>query len=88
MTAKSIMGKSPEEIKTGLQEYMTDGLKPTLAIVFLSQKQYVDEIRTIVQDKDIQIFGAFAIPQRSVDRPVGSANEGGSSLCRALGSRE
>ena len=35
MKAKSIKGKSSEEIKSALQQSMADGFKPTLAIVFL-----------------------------------------------------
>ncbi len=34
MKAKSIKGKSTEEIKTALEQSMTDGFKPTLAICF------------------------------------------------------
>ena len=34
MKAKSIKGKSPEEIKAALEQSMADGFKPTLAIVF------------------------------------------------------
>jgi len=57
MKAKSISCESPDEIKIAFQESMADGFKPTLAIVFLSQKQQVDKIRTILHEKDIQIFG-------------------------------
>ena len=57
MRAKSINGKSPEEIKTALQESMSDGFLPTLAIVFLSLKQHVDTIRVMLNDENIQIFG-------------------------------
>ena len=39
MKAKSIKGRTTEEIKTALNESMADGFKPTLAIVFLSIKQ-------------------------------------------------
>jgi len=39
MKAKSIKGKSPEEIQSAIQQSMADGFKPTLAIVFLSIKQ-------------------------------------------------
>ena len=39
MKARSIKGSSAEEIKAALQQSMTDGFKPTLAIVFLSVKQ-------------------------------------------------
>ena len=39
MKAKSIKGKSPEEIQTELDKCMQDGFKPTLAVVFLSMSQ-------------------------------------------------
>lgn len=58
MNAKSIKGKSPEEIKTALQQSMADGFKPTLAIVFISVKQNRDEIKEILQQHAIDIFGA------------------------------
>ncbi|MBS4035187.1 MAG: FIST C-terminal domain-containing protein [Ignavibacterium sp.] len=58
MKAKSIKGKSPEEIKTTLAENLSDGFKPTLAIVFLSFKQDLDAICKILDNKGIQIFGA------------------------------
>ena len=37
MKAKSIKGKSTEEIKSALEQSMTDGYKPTLAICFISK---------------------------------------------------
>ncbi len=58
MKAKSIKGKSPEEIKTTLSESMADGFNPTLAIVFLSVKQDREAISRLLDEKDIQIFGA------------------------------
>ena len=58
MKAKSIKGKSPEEIKTALAESMADGFKPTLAVVFLSMKQDRDAISKILDDNGIAIFGA------------------------------
>ena len=58
MKSKSIKGKSPEEIKTALIESMADGFKPTLAIVFLSVKQDREAISRLLDEKDIQIFGA------------------------------
>jgi len=39
MKAKSIKGKTPDEIQPELSESMGDGFKPTLAIVFVSIKQ-------------------------------------------------
>jgi hypothetical protein len=39
MKAKSIKGKSAEEIASSLLQSKADGFNPTLAIVFLSVKQ-------------------------------------------------
>ena len=58
MKAKSIKGKSPEEIKVELENSMADGFKPTLAIVFLSVSQDRDAICKILDYKEIAIFGA------------------------------
>jgi hypothetical protein len=58
MKAKSIKGKSPEEIKTALAESLNDAFKPTLAIVFSSFKQDIDAVCKILDNEGIQIFGA------------------------------
>ena len=58
MKAKSIKGKSTEEISSALTESMADGFKPTLAIVFLSVKQDREAISRLLDEKGIQIFGA------------------------------
>jgi hypothetical protein len=58
MKAKSIKGKSPEEIEKALQESMADGFKPKLAIVFLSIKQNRDAVCQILDKKNIAIYGA------------------------------
>jgi hypothetical protein len=60
MKAKSIKGKSPEEIKKALAESLIDGFKPTLAIVFLSVKLDRDEICDILDKEGIEIFGSTA----------------------------
>ena len=66
MQAKSIKGKSAEEIKTALQETMADarpddpvgrGYQPTLAIVFLSVKQDHKAICKLMDDAGIAVFG-------------------------------
>ena len=57
MKAKSIKGKSAEEIKSALQESITDDFKPTLAIVFLSVKQDIQVISKLLDEKGIKIFG-------------------------------
>jgi hypothetical protein len=58
MKAKSIKGKSPEEIKSAVTAILADGFKPTLAIVFLSVSQERKVICKILDDQGIAIFGA------------------------------
>lgn len=58
MKAKSIKGKSIEEIDVAITESMLDGFKPTLAICFLSIKQDRKEICNILQKASIEFLGA------------------------------
>jgi hypothetical protein len=58
MKAKSIKGKSPEEIKSELAHCMDDGFKPTLAIMFISIKQERKTVCEILFNKGIDIIGA------------------------------
>ncbi|HMQ08979.1 MAG TPA: FIST N-terminal domain-containing protein [Saprospiraceae bacterium] len=58
MKAKSIKGRSTEEIKKALAESIADGFKPTLAIVFLSVVQERKAICSILDEAGITIFGA------------------------------
>jgi hypothetical protein len=58
MKSKSISGKSTEDIKKVLQNSLTDGFKPTIAIVFISVKQNRKEICELMNSKNIEIFGA------------------------------
>jgi hypothetical protein len=58
MKAKSIKGKTPEEIKTALSASMEDGFIPTLAIVFLSLGKDIEAVSGILDDNDITIYGA------------------------------
>ena len=58
MKSKSIKGNSPEEIQASLEINMTDGFKPTLAIVFLSMKQDRDAITAVLDNEGIAVFGA------------------------------
>lgn len=58
MKAKSIKGKSPEEIKSALEQSMADGFKPTLAIVFMSVKQDREAVCSLLNERGIQIFGS------------------------------
>jgi hypothetical protein len=57
MKAKSIKGKSPEEIKKALTESLSDGYRPTLAIVFMSFRLDIDTVCELLNDEGIQIFG-------------------------------
>ena len=58
MQAKSLKGKSPSEIQSALQQSMTDGFKPTLAIVFISIKQDRKAVCEILHQNEIDIIGA------------------------------
>ena len=58
MKAKSIKGKSTEEIQSALQQSMADNFKPTLAIVFVSIRQDRSAICKLFSDAGIDIFGA------------------------------
>ena len=57
MQAKSIKGKSAEDIQSALQQSMADGFTPTLALVFLSVSQDRKALCKILNDASIQIFG-------------------------------
>jgi len=58
MKAKSIKGKSPNEIGESLKQSMADGFKPTLAIIFISIKQDRDAICKLMDEKNISVYGA------------------------------
>ncbi len=58
MKAKSINGKSQEEIRTALQHSLADGFSPTLAIVFASVSQDRKAICQLFSDAGITVFGA------------------------------
>jgi len=58
MKAKSIKGKSTEEIKAALLKSMNDGFAPTLAIVFLSVAQDRKAISSILDEAGIAVFGS------------------------------
>lgn len=58
MEAKTIKGKSAEQINSALEEAMTAGFKPSLALVFISVKRDIPSIVRLLSEKNIQIFGA------------------------------
>jgi len=58
MKAKSIKGKSADEIQSALKQNMADGFKPTLALVFLSVINEIEAICSLLDKAGIAIFGA------------------------------
>ena len=58
MKAKSIKGKSTEEIQLALERAISEDFSPTLAIVFISIKQDREAVSSLLDEKGIQIFGA------------------------------
>ena len=58
MKAKSIKGKTADEIKSAFEQIMFDGFKPTLALVFLSAMNEIEAICSLLDNEGIAIFGA------------------------------
>ena len=58
MQAKTIKGKSTEEIQAALEQSMTEDFSPTLAFVFISVKQDRKAVAAMLHQKNIEIFGA------------------------------
>lgn len=58
MKAKTIHGKSLEEIESALEGALSDGYEPTLAAVFVSINSDRQPIQELLDQKGIQIFGA------------------------------
>lgn len=58
MKAKSIKGTSTNEIKSSLHQAMADGFTPTLAIVFASVNQDIKAVCSLLDEREISIFGA------------------------------
>jgi hypothetical protein len=57
MLAKTIGGNSAGVVETALSEIIAGGYKPTLALVFISVKQDIPSIVSLMNDKNIQLFG-------------------------------
>src|SRR6476646_2146324 len=70
MNSKSIKGKTTMEIEESLNQSMSDGFTPTLAIVFLSVKQDRDSVCEILDKVGISIFGATSAGE-FIDGEVG-----------------
>ncbi len=57
MNAKSIKGKSTEEIQSALQQCIAKEFKPTLAICFISKSQNRKAISDLLDKNGIAVFG-------------------------------
>ena len=57
MKAKSLKGWSTEEIRQQLEQIMSDGFTPTLAIAFISKSQDRQAITRVLDAKNITVFG-------------------------------
>ena len=58
MTSKTIKANSTEAFSNEIEKAITEDFQPTLAIVFISVKQDFEAVSTILDEKDIIIFGA------------------------------
>lgn len=58
MKAKSIKGKTAAELKLAIETSFTEGFRPTVAIVFLSNDAELDAITKLLSENRIQIFGS------------------------------
>lgn len=58
MKAKSIKGKSVNEIKTALEMALAEGYQPTIAFVFISILQDRNEICNVLSHYNIDVIGA------------------------------
>ncbi|TXI32333.1 MAG: hypothetical protein E6Q58_04115 [Niabella sp.] len=58
MTAKTIHGKSPSELKISLKKCIDNNFFPSLAILFISVKQDINSVIEILSAQNIDIIGA------------------------------
>ena len=57
MKSKSLFGSSPDEIRSAINECLTDGFNPTVAFLFTSIKQDSQALCSILEEKGVDIFG-------------------------------
>jgi len=69
MKAKSIIGKTPTEILKELDECVSKGFNPTLAIIMISNMDDAEPLRSIFGNQGIAIFGVTA-PQKFTDQGI------------------
>ena len=73
MNARSIKGKSTDDIRVALDQALEDGFRPTLAVLFLSVKQDWEAVLGVLEEKDIQVFGATTAGE-FIDGDIGEAS--------------
>lgn len=71
MNAKSIKGKSTEEIQSALAEITKDGFKPTLAFIFITSQANAESLRVLMNQYGIAIFGA-STPEKFTEQGMES----------------
>jgi len=62
MKAKSIKGISIQEIQNRLENSLLDGYKPTIAFVFVTGNIDWQNVRDLLDKKEIEVFGAITPP--------------------------
>jgi hypothetical protein len=71
MKAKSIKGDSTNEIKIAFEQSLIDGFMPTLAIVFMSVKQDMETISSLLDENGILVFGVSSSGGEFIDEDFG-----------------
>lgn len=75
MKAKSIAGRSPDEIQAALTQSMGDGFRPTLAMVFASVKQDIHALCEVLERHRIAVYGTSLPPDSDVIEEVVRCDE-------------
>ena len=71
MTAKTISGNSTDQLSAALDEYMNDGFRPTLALVFISVKQDREAVSALFRRAGIDMIGATSAGEFIEDHESG-----------------
>src|SRR5438045_2833581 len=63
MKARSIRGKTVEDIGSALDNCIAEGMKPTLAVVFMPEENELQDLCELLDKKEIAIFRASSFGQ-------------------------
>ena len=69
MQARTIKGNSPADIQAALEESISDGFRPTLAVITLTNMEHVAAVQSIFDRSGIAIFG-ITTSQKFTDRGI------------------